>query len=208
MRIPIKNALWWVFEISLWLGVGLLAAYLGACGVGLPSPYQQPPTGRALEGVAVTVEEWANDAELPAYGERCIDERSRLAVSTPGPDVFLEHCGRCAAPPDGSRCDEFYEPGECRWGCAASCFVYGRERWTQVVAAHRNRTPVLIIAPRYHEDPAGAAAHEAVHWLSGCTGHVEELNERGGRAWGRYDDRHADPRLWGAGVLGRARGRL
>lgn len=191
-----------------WAWVPALAAVLLGCGVGLPSPYEQPPVGRALEAVAIVTDVWDNDAELPALGARCVDERGRLAVSSPAADTFLEVCGRCAAPPDGSRCADFYAAGECRWGCAASCFIYGRESWTQTVAAHRARTPVLVIAPRFHDDPAGAVAHETVHWLSACTGHVEERNARGGRAWPVYDSNHADPRLWGEGVLGRARGRL
>jgi len=183
-------------------------ALLTACGVGLPQPHQRPLEGRALEGVAVTVEEWANDAQLPEYGERCVDERERLVVATPSADDFLTECGRCAAAPAGTTCAAHYGPGTCRWGCAASCFVYGAERWVQVVAAHRNRTPVLVVAPRFAAEPAEAVAHEAVHWLSACTEHTTEPNAAGGHSWPQYDANHADDRLWGAGVLGRARGRL
>lgn len=192
---------------ALVIGIGL--ASLSGCGVGLPAPFQRPLEGRALEAVAVTVEVWANDAELPEFGERCVEERAALAVATPSADDFLDACGRCAAAPAGTTCLAHYGPGACRWGCAASCFIYGRERWTQTVAAHRDRTPVLVVAPRFAGDPAHAVAHETMHWLSACTGHVDELNELGGRAWPQYDANHADDRLWSpGGVLPRARGRL
>lgn len=206
--IPWRRVVFGVAEVFVWMAVGFIFAQTFGCGVGLPTPYERPPTGRALEGVEATVTEWAADYGLPPYGDRCADERTRLAIASPSADGFLEHCGRCAAPPDGSRCVEYYAPGECRWGCAASCFIYGRESWSRVVAPHRDRTPVFVVAPRFADDPAAAVAHETIHWLSACTDHTSEPNERGGRSWPAYDSNHADERLWGAGVLGRARGRL
>lgn len=132
------------------------------------------------------VELWNEDTSLP----RATCNINNVYIALPTNKQFRENSGGDYCPPD--------EIVGCTTSSAAAYTLHedrligGNTKYLIVIAAVLNQ-----------EERESVVAHEALHWLSFCTGHTDSTPDGGvGYPYYNGDSRHADPRLWGInGIL-------